>query len=70
LILLRPLHWFAGLLFRVVDRQVIDGSCHAVALIAWANAEIAGRLQNGKIGTYLMVMTAGSLLMTLFWLLP
>ena len=65
----RPLQFCSQLLFKVVDRALVDGSVNGAGIFVLTNGELVRRLHTGRVGYYAGFMLCGSVCAIVFWLL-
>ena len=66
-VIVRPLERLAGVLFRVVDQGLIDGSVNGTAAVVEVSGEIARGTQTGQVRHYALFMFVAAIAIILFY---
>ena len=69
LVVVRPLGFASRMLFKVVDRGLVDAAVNGTGVFVVSNGEIIRRMHTGKVGYYASVMLFGTVCSIVFWLL-
>jgi NADH-quinone oxidoreductase subunit L len=62
-IIVRPLHWFGGFLDKFVEKAGIDGIVNGVGRIVQYGSRQLRLLQSGQVGSYVLLMIVGILIL-------